>query len=741
MSVTGFIYDDDIINGINNMSFSTNVLEKYDNVTYHCALFAFNANDQKAIDEELIKTNRIPKNVFEENNRIYIAKDGVTTKFSIKSFSMKNTFGNIESPMNIATYEIKIKLVETLSCILTNELEALAYYTGYDEYMNRPYWFEIWFSGFKHDTLEPVDRIPLDNKNITSLLYKGCFGQIKSQLDSSGTIWDIPFIPVSISLLNKNTNLLSVPVLTKEDNDLTLEQFMKNCANNMFKRFLMQIAKTKEQVNDIKKIYKNNNFITIKYEDKTKGSIISINADNKTVGEQVSSIKPTEEELKGQEEAKKQTDISKQTNKTSDNNYSDTNNGSADTTANASSKNLINDKTDYFTTVCQKFLFKTIDYNDCVAKYDIKSQRLDTYNNMPLYYHVVTITFLKDPYISKKLSEIMDSKNKDFDKVSYFKKCRSDGSLVKKYQFGYSGADTSVLEVFNKYDMLYFMNALPQTSQENILNNIAYKKENINDLKSERDRMVTLLKNAIGLKNLNRIMAENKLNDINSNNTNDYLKQINFFSNYIKDNKEYFSELLKEMNENKLGSMRYNGNLEDLYKNVLYNKVKNGDLYNIIASINKIPELNNDLTNNINPSSSSSDYEKEKISIAAQILNDRIYRSGQLTETKFTILGDPYWIATHSYMLKEENRTEDDAYKESLIMDTTPNYRCVFTIKSIPDQNDYYKVDNPTDYNFEYSLHASGIYSIVECESNFEDGKFIQKIRGVLDIRFVKDIK
>ena len=34
---------------------------------------------------------------------------------------MKNTFGNVNSPMNIATFEIKIKLQETFSCIFTND--------------------------------------------------------------------------------------------------------------------------------------------------------------------------------------------------------------------------------------------------------------------------------------------------------------------------------------------------------------------------------------------------------------------------------------------------------------------------------------------------------------------------------------------------------------------------------------------------------------------------------------------
>ena len=163
MSKYGFLYDDNVIEGINKMSFSTNILEKYDNVTYHCALLAFNKNTQDEIDKTYVDKRGLPEKFYMDKHRVYIARDGVTTKFSINRILMKNVFGNINSPMNIGTFEIKLNLVETNSCIFTNELEALAYYTGYEGYMYRPYWFEVWFSGVKHDTLEPIDKIPLPN--------------------------------------------------------------------------------------------------------------------------------------------------------------------------------------------------------------------------------------------------------------------------------------------------------------------------------------------------------------------------------------------------------------------------------------------------------------------------------------------------------------------------------------------------------------------------------------------------
>ena len=749
MSINALIYNDEIIDGMRKMSFSTNVLEKYDNVTYHCALFAFNKNMEDEIDKTFAEKKGLPEDFFNDDNRVYIARDGVSTKFSIKNFLMKNTFGNVNSPMNIATFEIKIKLQETFSCIFTNELEALAYFTGYDGYIYRPYWFEVWFSGFKHETLEPISRIPLPN-GMDSIIYKGCFGNVKSHLESMGTTWDIDFVPITMSILNKNTNILSVPDITKNDKAYTLEQYMKKCANFMFERFLNQASTEESDRQAIRNIYANKstqnnsqkntekpneqqssiqqiaseiteqekssdgvNFITIEYKfkDDTQNYATVVNDVQKIAGGEASKTKISNSNI--------------QSNNNASNITSDVD---ASSVSGQNSKKETESKEIYFTTACQKFLNESsnTEYKGYVAKYDIRSELLQYYKKIPLYYHKIIIYLEKDPLIAEKLN-----KSQKYDRTQLFYKCRSDKSLIKKYQYGYSGADTSVLEVFNNYDMLYFMNALPQTSAENLLNNISY---------ANNDILKDVLNNKNNLEFLANFLSGNGVSGLytQDENGNNILNE-----NLIKSEfNNYVTNQVKDAHKKKYGSRKYSGCLEDVYKYQLHDEIERDSGFYLASSFHLAPELNNDTSNNLNPTSSNANYEKERESIIAKLMWERLFKSGQMSTTKFTILGDPYWIATQCYRRLDAQRPEDgDKVTDNmrdLLEGNTPNYRCVFTIKSTPDQNDFYSNENPTDWNFDYSIHASGIYLMVECESTFEDGIFKQKLTGVMDMHFFK---
>ena len=657
MSKYGFLYDDNVIEGINKMSFSTNILEKYDNVTYHCALFAFNKNTQDEIDKTYVDKRGLPEKFYMDKHRVYIARDGVTTKFSINRILMKNVFGNINSPMNIGTFEIKLNLVETNSCIFTNELEALAYYTGYEGYMYRPYWFEVWFSGFKHDTLEPIDKIPLPNGS-DSIVYKGCFGNVKSHLEATGTTWNIDFIPTTMSVLNKNTNILSVPEFAKNDTPVDIKEYMQSCADYMFNRFLNQICKNDEEKNAVIRIYN----------DAQSKSNTQANTQTKGVGFLTIRYKDLSGNNGTTEINSNYTDVK----------ISSDSSGDKSTAKDAYNKNESGEM--YFTTACQRFLNESADtkWKGYIAKYDIDSELIKYFNNVPLYHHTITVYLEKDPFMVEYI------KNENYDRYELFRRCRNNNSLIKKYQYGYSGADTSVIEVFNNYDMLYFMNALPQTSQENIDNNTLF----------------------------------------------------------INERKEITKEEFKEKHESIYGGSLYSGNLEDIYKYELYNKMKKDDTFFIASSFHLVPELNQDTSNNINPATVNPNYEKEKENLITKLVWERLFKSGQMSTTKFTILGDPYWIATQCYKKLSAERVEDDEKivdnMKGLLGVNIPDYRCVFTIRSTPDQNDFYSDKNPTDYTFEYSMNASGIYLMIDCESIFEDGKFTQKLNGVLDTHMIK---
>ena len=107
MSKYGFLYDDNVIEGINKMSFSTNILEKYDNVTYHCALFAFNKNTQDEIDKMLHKniliTPKIPDE--DQDKNCYVIMMGCNNKTWVNKETgevLKRQDGIIKSENNKA---------------------------------------------------------------------------------------------------------------------------------------------------------------------------------------------------------------------------------------------------------------------------------------------------------------------------------------------------------------------------------------------------------------------------------------------------------------------------------------------------------------------------------------------------------------------------------------------------------------------------------------------------------------
>ena len=634
-----FLYDSELGKAIDNkMSFATNTLEKYDNVVYHCALFSYDAETQERIDKNLAENGIFTGS---EDERVYIVRDGVTTKFSIPSFRMESVLGNINSPINVATYKITFDIIETFSCMLTNELEILSYASGYNGYLQRPYWFEVWFSGFKNDTLEPIARIPLPNGE-TSLLFEGFMGNVKSTLESTGTKWSVEFTPTFNSLLSKNINILSVSSTIKDDKQMGLKEFLERCAEDMYKRLKSQYTSNEEEAKELDNKYGGGyqNYITLHFYKENENK--------------------TDFEICDNDKIKMEPDQS-------------------GTSSKKGSSEVKTSKEDYFTTICQEFLFSTDKFKDCVAKYDIKSEYIGDFKNKNLYKHDVKIYLIKDEYMAHILKAYDNENDSNFDALSLFNQCRANNTLVKKYQFGFSSMDTSVLEVFNKYDMLYFMNALPQVSDEYKENSIFYR----------------------NVKNVNKENNYNKNNHFNA----------------------------KPMN----------GYLEDIYKN-LYSSITGDELYRI-AYLNNIPTLNNDMTNNVKSSSTGTDVQKDKKSVAAKSLWERLYKSGQMSETKFTILGDPYWIATNAYRTGDVNNKYDlpDFLKIKAL--NIPNYRCVFIIRSTPDQNEIYTQENPTDYTFEYSMHASGIYLIYKVESFFEDGKFTQKIYGVLDQRFFKELQ
>ena len=96
-----------------------------------------------------------------------------------------------------------------------------------------------------------------------------------------------------------------------------------------------------------------------------------------------------------------------------------------------------------------------------------------------------------------------------------------------------------------------------------------------------------------------------------------------------------------------------------------------------------------------------------------------------MIQIEFTILGDPYWLYIPS---------QNSAYSNGTFPEQSLLYHFYFNLKTSinPDNVSYtggYSTLNAKDF--------SGIYQIIESTSIFSDGKFTQKINGVIDDRFI----
>lgn len=672
-----FPYYDGVANAIDNLPMNTNILNDYDNVTYHCDLFAYGKNTQKEIDEKLSKDGYYEPN---KEKRCYICKDGVTTKFYIDSFIMKSKYGNHQNVVNVATYSIELTIKETFSCILSHELDVLGILSGYNSYLQRPYWIEIWFSGYDKLTGLPVERIPLPNGE-KSIIYEGYFSKMISHMDSSGTTWKATFFPIYTALTQKNTNILNVSTIIKNSGKMNLKDFLQKCTDDMFERFLKQVTKDDDEAGRAKiRAFYNNSSNNV--QDKTTPSGENPNNQEQKTNKEKAQEKFDRNQTNGfitfKLKRENGEDFTEANNITSNLDSS-----TKDSEKNSEKQNV--DKTILFTTICQEFLLNSEKYDSYIAKYDIKSSVKGYYNNNPLYHHDVDIYLVEDPYITAKLKAYDKNKENyiftENEAVNYVNKFIAEGVLIKKYQYGFSGEDTSVIEIDNKYDKLYYMNALPQAGDEWVNSNILFQNKN-----NDKD------------KNKNNIVV-------------------------------------KSGDTDNTAGIEFNGeNLEDIYLTMNKKNVAEG-----VIKYNKIPELNNDLSNDNRRTSTTTNDKKSKRTIAATMLWKNLYKSDQMVTTSFTILGDPYWLATNSFRTNQYNKNIDLLDKLPDVAPNIPDYRCVFIIKSSPEQNQFYDLNNPTDYTFENSLYASGIYIVTDVESIFEGGKFTQKIKGHIDIRFIKE--
>ena len=656
-------YNDVVKKIINELSTSTNVLEKYDNVTYNITLYMLDRKKEKIVDENIANNKGFISEHIDDNEKIIIAQSGVTLNFVIDSLLIKTVYGNFNNPINVHAYEMNLKIKEPMGANLTNALDLSALALGYSTHLERPYWIDIYFTGYEHGSMKPIKKIPLDGK-LDTLTYRGMFGDVKSSVDNLGTTWNMTFIPYAQKFTNKNINYLRVTSEFKQTEKTNLEKIMNRLTELMKEDYIETFdddikEKVRSKLNE-------KGFINIEYR---------FNNPNKKASSII--IDP---------------------------------NTSGDDTPNDTINFKIN-QNEFFTTAVQKILTKThANSKSLVASFIINPITEEVTKEVEINRYNIIIELYEDPIIK---TAVMGSNDFDPARDEYITKCKNDRSLFKKYIFGFSGIDTSVLEIHNVYDLLWYTTSISDSNKK-------FNKANQNLLNSKIDTNKT------------------KNEDDGINGSKDGGEQAKAVIEAIKQQSSEYNAQLGEIKS----YLQKNHYVEDMFYDKYEEFVKKtGNL------ALEVPERSNKLNiseEKLASQSESKEYDKQ--AIIADIMFDKLYKSGQLSTTKFTIIADPYWLIPLCVV------DTDAGLKISNIMSKEPGsrtYKCAFELRTFYKQVKNYRNEQAgyidgkqtlgADYAMNPALNVSGIYIIYQAETKFEDGKFIQTLNGVLDPHFLSN--
>ena len=359
----------------------------------------------------------------------------------------------------------------------------------------------------------------------------------------------------------------------------------------------------------------------------------------------------------------------------------------------------------------QKILTKThANSKSLVASFIINPITEEVTKEVEINRYNIIIELYEDPIIK---TAVMGSNDFDPARDEYITKCKNDRSLFKKYIFGFSGIDTSVLEIHNVYDLLWYTTSISDSNKK-------FNKANQNLLNSKIDTNKT------------------KNEDDGINGSKDGGEQAKAVIEAIKQQSSEYNAQLGEIKS----YLQKNHYVEDMFYDKYEEFVKKtGNL------ALEVPERSNKLNiseEKLASQSESKEYDKQ--AIIADIMFDKLYKSGQLSTTKFTIIADPYWLIPLCVV------DTDAGLKISNIMSKEPGsrtYKCAFELRTFYKQVKNYRNEQAgyidgkqtlgADYAMNPALNVSGIYIIYQAETKFEDGKFIQTLNGVLDPHFLSN--
>lgn len=641
---------------LSRVPYDNNVLEYYDNVTYNIRFYMLNRAYQNKLSRDRIN-GIVPNNYrLPDDSKIIIAETGVTPHYDITSLKLNTIYSSVSQNSSATTCKIEMQIKESSGCSLLNKIVAVSKMLGYENYILQPFHIDVWFTGYEQSSGRPVKII--NNEVFT---YEVIMSEVKSQADVSGTTYNMVMIHSPKSALNKTLQSLgNIGVLNIESG--TVGEYKKAVEEYINTKFFDNNPK-------IKSAYGSDKFLTI-------GKLIDASVDsyNKSIANVLSEQNKTKIIPQGGvdiENISVHKDFSAQyTEKTSD---GQTRPSSYDT----------------FDTFFQNLCLHTTELKDYIARPVYRVEYLGNMNGQEIHKIHVDIVFKKNSYLeyfneyAKKpnISPIEKQYLRDQMAVNELKKLIYTGALNKKYEWLYSGKDTSVLEMNSSLDMLWYAN-IPYVDA------LKVNEASTNFVKQNED--------------LNEVLFAND----------EIIRQDTLY-------KESLTNVIKKSNK-PLDGIRTLASDKRLYID---------DIYNVLDDKSKSEYLNpRKILETYDEHSDVDTADSTDISMETQnakVGYNNIFQAGNLTELNITILGDPYWISLVSDNKLYANNDESSIANANIF----PHFS--FKMKTAIGQKEN------GEYNLEDAVYFSNIYQLIETVSIFESGKFTQQLKGVINNAFM----
>ena len=654
--------------------YEPNILEYYDNVTYNIRFYMLNSLFQSRYSIER-KNNNLNGFEIPDDEKIIIVETGVSDNYSIDSLTINNIHSCIYKNPSALTYNMEMIINENNGCSLGTKIAAVSKVLGYDGYIGTPFHIDIWFSGYENATGLPIKIIKDGDENLV-LSYEVILSEVKTSVDNNGAKYNFIMTPSYQGCFSKQEEILN-----------KIGEIVGGAGNT----YGSYITKIIEYINE--RFDKDNPLIKDDYIGEENRYMILGKFKEGSITNYDNILRSLYD--KKQRENKTASGIL-----TNNAILSQLNNDESEfhnMIFNAKINSFISPQSDDVQQIGKIREDATVTLSDFIQEMCFHSSELKNYiarpRFIPIYKEAKNGTIIKQiqldivftynnymEYYQKRKDGYSVSDNIEHIKDREIKELKEmilNRTVRKRYEWQYNGRDTSVLEFNTSFDKLWYANI----GTENILN----KQESSNDI----------------VLNVKETDVKEKL-----------LNAYNQKADNIKDLKE----LLRYTNQ-RYDNIRHLTSDKRLYLDDIFYCLDKNTVYDLIK-LRKIYEKNDSLFD-ANSETQTSDMDIE--TTLAKVGYENIHSSGTLVDLDMTILGDPFWLGLSSDKI---------IYSPENIGNILNNF--AFRIRPTLELTSEGTYSKP-----EEDLEFSNLYMLVESTSLFQNGKFTQKLKGVINPSFI----